>query len=405
MDQMLKSEFDKQKLNLQKLLKEKFKSKLNDDDIEFISSKLESNLTGLIQLMKEGKSAHEKFFSDIILNSIDAIIGIDTEARIFLWNKGAENIFGYKKEEIMLKDFSILIPEEKLKAGEKEFLIDEVNNKGFLSNYESERITKSGVIRFVNITRYAIYNDSEEIIGSVGIIRDVTDIKTLESELREKENLALIGEVVSSIAHSLSNPLNIISGNADYLLLNKKKNDKDYEELKTILEETTKITKSIRLLLNFSREVKLIKIENDLNEVLKEVIKNAKYLTGIKEITFVKKLSKIPKFKFDRAQIFEVISNIVTNSVQAINSKGEISITSGIKNGNIIVEISDTGNGINKNNLDKIFIPFYSSKEYGKGTGLGLPISKKIIKEHEGEISVRSTEGKGTKFTIKIPVK
>jgi PAS domain S-box-containing protein len=403
MDQMLKSEFERQKNALQILLKQKFGAKLSIDDIDFITDTLGNNLNSLIQLVKEGKSAHEKFFSDIILNSIDAIIGLDNDFRIFLWNKGAENIFEYKREEVMHKDFSILLPDHKIRSGEKEYLIDEVKRKGFLVNYESERITKTGKLRFVNITRFAIHNESGDMIGSVGIIRDVTDVKTLEKELRERENLALIGEVVSSIAHSLSNPLNIISGNADYLLLDKKKNEKEYEELKTILDEATRITRSIRHLLNFSREVKVIKEENDINGVINEVVERSKFIKENKKLTFKKNLKNIPGFKFDKAQIFEVISNIVTNSVQAIQSEGEIKINSFLKDGKVILEISDSGSGIEKENLEKIFVPFYSSKEYGKGTGLGLPISKKIVKEHGGEISVRSTVGKGSKFVIMLP--
>src|ERR1051325_235982 len=246
MKERVTSEYDKEKENLKEVLSSKYKSKLNVRDIDDIAGILTETLSKLIKLMREGKSAHERFFSDIILNSIDAIIGVDNEFKIFLWNKGAENIFGYKREEITGKDFSVLIPTDKLHDGEKEFLIKEVNEKGFLANYESERISKSGELKNVSISRFAVHNETGEIIGSVGIVRDITALKKLEKELREKENLALIGEVVSSIAHSLSNPLNIISGNADYLLLDRKENDKEYEELKTILDETTTITHSIR---------------------------------------------------------------------------------------------------------------------------------------------------------------
>ena len=235
MEQRIIAEYDKYRSSILDALKEKFSGKLDESDYNYILSCLESSLKEMIQLMREGKSAHEKFFSDIILNSIDAIIGFDNETKIFLWNKGAENIFGYSKEEMMGKDFEILIPDYRLKAGEKDFLVNEVVEKGFLANFETERITKHKNFINVSITRFAVYNEKHEPIGSVGIVRDITKVKQLEKELRERENLALIGEVVSSIAHSLSNPLNIISGNADYLLLDKGENDKEYEELKTIV--------------------------------------------------------------------------------------------------------------------------------------------------------------------------
>jgi PAS domain S-box-containing protein len=404
MEQRIIAEYDKYRSSILDALKEKFSGKLDESDYNYILNCLESSLKEMIQLMREGKSAHEKFFSDIILNSIDAIIGFDIETKIFLWNKGAENIFGYTKDEMMGKDFAVLIPDYRLAAGEKDFLVNEVIEKGFLANFETERITKQKDFINVSITRFAVYNEKHEPIGSVGIVRDITKVKQLEKELREKENLALIGEVVSSIAHSLSNPLNIISGNADYLLLDKGENDKEYEELKTIVDEATRITRSIRHLLNFSRPITITKQENDINEMISDIIKNCKYLTDGKSVTFKKNLYKsLPKARFDTAQVQEVISNILTNAIQAIPDSGEVKIKTSEDDSNVYIEIADTGTGIPKDNLDKIFIPFYSSKEYGKGTGLGLSIAKKVIKEHEGDISVKSYIGKGTTFTIRLP--
>lgn len=400
---MVTSELRKQEEFLRNSFREKYN--LPENEIDNIIKDIESVLNQMINLVKEGKSAHEKFFSDIILNSIDAIIGFDNDHKIFLWNKGAENIFGYLKQEITGKDFSLLIPDYLLNKGEKEYLIREVEEKGFLANHETERITKSGEIRNVSISRFAISNENHKNIGSVGIIRDITQLKKLEKELREKENLALIGEVVSSIAHSLSNPLNIISGNADFLLLDRKETDKDYEELKIILDETTRITKSIRHLLNFSRPMHTEKKKNNINEVVLKVISGFKFISEHKDIKIKKNLQKdLPLFSFDSSQLEEVISNIITNAMQAIPKAGTINISSFSEENKVIIEISDNGNGIAKENLSKVFLPFYSSKEYGKGTGLGLAIAKRVIGEHNGDIMVESKVGRGTKFSLTFHV-
>lgn len=401
---MVISDFEKHRDFIEKALKEKFGSKYSKEDFSFILDLVSDAVKNLIQLMREGKSQHEKFFSDIILNSIDAIIGFDNDFKIFLWNKGAENIYGYKKDEVMGKDFAMLLPAYKLRQGEKELLINEVLKNGFLENYETERITKSGKLISVSISRFAIYNENNEMIGSVGIVRDITKVKKLEKELKERENLALIGEVVSSIAHSLSNPLNIISGNADYLLLDKGENDKEFEELKTILDEATRITKSIRHLLNFSRPVKINKQKVDVNFIINEVLKNSRYIIGNKKISIKKNLKEIDELYLDSEQIQEVISNLLTNAVQAIPFSGEVKIKSYQEDSQAVVEITDTGTGIPKENIDKIFLPFFSSKEYGKGTGLGLAITKRIIKEHGGEVNVKSQIGKGTTFILSIPI-
>ncbi|KXK44533.1 MAG: histidine kinase [Chlorobi bacterium OLB5] len=391
------------------LLKEKIRNNtgLEFSQIDQILGDVDTCLHSMMKLMKDGKSAHEKFFSDIILNSIDAIVGLDNDFKVFLWNKGAESLFGYKKEEVMGKEFDFLIPEKLRLKGEKKFLIDEVNRNGFLANYESERVKKNGEIINVSISRFAIYDENKkETIGSVGILRDITTVKKLQKELREKENLALIGEVVSSIAHSLSNPLNIISGNADYLLLNKKSGESEYDELRTIVDEATRITKSLRGLLNFSRPLIVEKTKTDINQVAENILLQAKYEFGKKNIQLKKNLSKdIPVILADKAQLEEAITNIVINAIQAFTEEGEITVKTSSSNGNITVEISDNGPGIPKENIDKIFRPFYSSKGYGKGTGLGLSIVKRIITEHKGSIQVKSQPNKGTAFLITLPVK
>jgi PAS domain S-box-containing protein len=404
MEQMVFSEIEKQKESLKKALKSVYN--LSDKEVSEILNHFSTAVFSMVKLMKEGKSAHEKFFSDIILNSIDAIIGFDNDFKIFLWNKGAENLYGYSKEEMMGMGFDVLIPDNLLEKGEKDFLINEVKTKGYISNYETERITKSGNLINVSLTRFAVYGQDNEMMGSVGIVRDITTVKKLQKELREKENLALIGEVVSSIAHSLSNPLNIISGNADYLLLNKKEGESQFEELKTILDEVERITKSIRQLLNFSRPIKANKQQYNINDIIENVVSNCKYLKGDKRISFKKNLQKdLKEINFDKLQMEEVFSNLVANSIQAIAKEGEIRVKT-FANGKFVnVEISDDGAGIPKENIEKIFQPFFSSKEYGKGTGLGLSIARKIVTEHNGEIKVKSIPAKGTTFTISLPFK
>jgi len=402
-EELVFSELAKQKETLKDILKNKYN--LKDGEFSFITDFLETSLFNMIRLMKDGKSAHEKFFSDIILNSIDAIIGFDNNMKIFLWNKGAFNMFGYTKEEAIGQDFSYIIPDYLIEKGEKEFLVNEINEKGFLANFDTDRKTKNGSILNVNMSRFSVFDSQNELMGSVGIYRNMTTVRKLEKELREKERLALAGEVVSSIAHSLSNPINIISGNADYLLQDKKPGDEGYEEMKTILEESARITKSIRHLLNFSRPLKIEKEKGNINDLTNDVLSNLKYMIGDKKITVRKSLfDSLPDIYFGKTEIQEVISNIITNAVQANGDVGEIRIKT-YRDGNYVnIEVADKGHGIAKENLDNIFTPFFSSKRYGKGTGLGLSIAKKIVTEHGGEIHVKSNIGKGSVFTISLPL-
>ena len=405
MEQRLFEELEKNKSSLREQFQEKFSGKITPAEIEYLLGSIDNCVHGMVQVMKEGKSIHEKFFADIIMNSIDAIIGIDNDEKIFLWNKGAENILGYPKDEILGKVWDILIPEHLKKLGEKQSMMNKVKENGFISNYETERLTKSGDIKNVSVTRYMLFNDKKELLGSVGIVRDITKEKQLENELKERETLAIIGEVVSSIAHNLSNPLNIISGNADYLLLDKNEKSEGYEELKIILDETTRITKSIRQILNFSKPVNLTKENTNINELISNAINRAKFLTGKKKIEFINSAGEnIPVIKIDKEQVSDVLLNILNNAIQAINGKGEIKTTTYVHNNFINLEISDNGSGITQKNIDKIFKPFFSTKEYGKGTGLGLAIADRIIKQHGGSIKVKSILDKSTTFTITFPI-
>jgi len=407
MEHMVHSESDKYKNDLLDAFKKKFEGKLSDEDLAFITSSYDRYMFEMIKLMREGKSAHEKFFADIILNSIDAIVGFNNEGEIFLWNKGAEKIFGWEKSEITGKNFNVLIPKDLMASGEVDKMIAKVKKYGFISNHETLRITKTGELINVSISRFVIFNEKGEDIGSVGIIRDITTEKRLEKVLRERENLALIGEVVSSIAHNLSNPLNIISGNADYLLLEKKEGDPDYEELKVIVAEATRITKSIRSILNFAKPLIPMLESVSINELLEEATSGFKFLKGNKNVELSKKFdNKVPSIKVDKELVKDVFLNIISNAIQAIplNVKGLVEVKTVFDGKKIITEISDNGSGISQKDLPNIFKPFYTTKGYGKGTGLGLAFADRVIKEHKGSIEVKSEQNSGTSFIISIPV-
>ncbi|MFA7361257.1 MAG: ATP-binding protein [Candidatus Kapaibacterium sp.] len=408
MEHMVHSESEKYKSDLHDAFKLKFADKLTDEDLDFISKSYDKYIFEMIKLMREGKTAHEKFFSDIILKSIDAIIGYNSDRQVFLWNEGAEKIFKYTKEEITNKDINILNP-DKAKANEElDSLQKEIDEKGFVTNYETLGQAKDGTIINISLSQFPIFGEKEEFLGIVSIIRDITVVKELEKELRESENLALIGQVVSSIAHNLSNPLNIISGNADYLLLEKKDGDPDFEELKVIVSEATRITKSIRSILNFAKPITPMREEVKLNDLLTDTLSGFKFLKGQKEIELKKNFCKEnPGVKIDKELFKDVFLNIVGNSIQAIpaNKKGLISVKTYTDEKYSYTEITDNGAGILESDIENIFKPFFSTKGYGKGTGLGLAFTERVVKEHNGTINVNSVKNKYTTFLIGIPLK
>ena len=409
MERMMMIELDSYMQELKKALAGRLSGKLDEDDIGFMLSTVNQFIEGLIKVMRERKSVHEKYFSDIILNSPDAIIGFDKKNEIFLWNNGAVNLFGFTREEAIGKDFGIIIPDN-IKEKEQNYCKEKFAKADSFTNYETIRCAKNGDIKNVSISSFKILNEEKEFIGNVSIIRDFTLEKSLERELRNKENLALIGTVVSTIAHNLSNPLNIISGNADYLLLDRKENDEGYEELQVIVQETTRITKSIRQILNFSKPVILTKEKCNINSIVKEILGNAQYYVNDnkKSISFKSDIDEsIGEILIDKDQIKDVLLNILNNAIQAIKDKGTVRIKTIKENENkkeyVVIKIEDNGSGINKDDLKNIFVPFFSTKEFGKGTGLGLAFSDRVVREHNGFIKVDSQVGKGTVFSVYLP--
>lgn len=231
--------------------------------------------------------------------------------------------------------------------------------------------------------------------------------RELESQLQEAEKSAVVGRLASAIAHEIRNPLNYINLTLDHLRNKFKPEDAEREEkfdkltaqLKT---EVERINRQISDFLRYSRPNKLdvqkIEVRDVINESLRIVEPQAED-QNIK-ISVVER-ENVPKISGDAEMLRSVFSNLFLNAVQAMESTGgNLNVTIAAENEFVKIEIKDTGEGIPPENLEKIFEPYFSTKE--TGTGLGLAIVKKIVDDHAGTIEVESNEGKGAKFTIKL---
>lgn len=157
-----------------------------------------------------------QFLQNILHDSPDGIIIVDNNYRVLSWNQGAENIFGYSKEEIIGESFLKLVPQNLLEEEEIDKLRDELEKVGYVNNYMTTRLTKTGTRITVQNTRAAIRDKNGAIIGFSAIFRDITEQERLQEHLRHLERLAAIGQLVSGLAHEIGTPLNIISGNAEW---------------------------------------------------------------------------------------------------------------------------------------------------------------------------------------------
>jgi two-component system, NtrC family, sensor kinase len=243
------------------------------------------------------------------------------------------------------------------------------------------------------------------------------ELRLAEAEVARGEKLASIGQLAAGIAHELNNPL---TGVLTFThLLRKKMPDgsQDAEDLDLVIRETKRCASIIRRLLDFAREKTPEKALVNLNGLIEETVRFVERSAALQQIEIAMDLdADLPPLLVDADLIKQVLMNILVNAQQAIEDHGKILVESCVKRRRLagtstepmpVVEIaiSDNGCGIPKANLQRIFDPFFTSKEVGKGTGLGLSVSYGIVRSHGGEIEVESTEGEGTTFRIYLPAK
>jgi signal transduction histidine kinase/ActR/RegA family two-component response regulator len=225
-------------------------------------------------------------------------------------------------------------------------------------------------------------------------------------QLLRSERLASVGKMAAGAAHEINNPLAVISGRAQ-MLLKTEKDEKRASSLKLIVEQTHRASKILTDLMGFARPAMPKAEPVNLNTIIHQVLSMVENQLRLKNIEVARDLAEgLPRILADRRQLEQVFLNLVLNADHAMEDGGVLTVrTSLSKDGKqVVAKFTDTGVGIPKEHLAQIFEPFYTTKEEGKGTGLGLSMSYGIIKSHEGTIAADSAEGKGTTFTIKLPV-
>jgi signal transduction histidine kinase len=238
------------------------------------------------------------------------------------------------------------------------------------------------------------------------------DGQTFQNYLATSQKLAGVGEMSASIAHEFNNILGAIRGYTQ-LALRKPDNPEFLLDChRKISSCTGRAAKVINNLLLFSRRVQPNKEANCINSAIEETLAISKHHLDTKTITVTTEFAKIPPFKFDTGQLQQVFLNLIMNAYHAMGSNGTLSVSTAIAKDMVKICFQDNGKGISEENLDKIFIPFFTTKSPeskesdvpGSGTGLGLFVSKKIVSAHNGEIKVSSQKGTGTSFEIFLPL-
>jgi PAS domain S-box-containing protein len=341
----------------------------------------------------------QNYLNNILESTTSGIIVIDKNSRITIFNNAAEKITGYEVKDVLNKEIKYFL--DQIKIDLENSLYNIIN--GDIINDREECITRKDNEKiFVNISGAQVVNDKNEFIGIVFIIKDISEFKKLEEELKKEDRLHILGEFSSSIIHDIGNPLAGISNLIEILKDNNLNKENKNEVIKVLGDEINDLNAIIIKYFGFIRNKSLEKNLFDIKELVEEVLNLLKSEIINKRINIEKNYRiKNGLIKVNRSEIKQVLINILINSIQAIHENGNIEIDIEEINENIFIKISDDGVGISEYNLSRIFDPFYTTKK--NGSGLGLFIAYKIIKEYHGDIIVNSNESKGTEFLIKIP--
>jgi two-component system NtrC family sensor kinase len=239
-------------------------------------------------------------------------------------------------------------------------------------------------------------------------VREITERKKMEQQLRQAEKLTALGQLVAGVAHELNNPLAVVMGYAQILSQHDKFEEKVRKDLLKILHESDRAAKIVRNLLTFARPREPHMVAVDVNRLVSDALETREIQLSGANVRVVRRLaSGLPQTKADPSQIEQVLANLVGNAVQALaNHPGQriIEASTEARNGKIRITIADNGPGIKTDVINKIFDPFFTTKGPGGGTGLGLSICYSIVEEHKGKIWVETEMGRGSRFFVELPI-
>jgi two-component system, NtrC family, sensor kinase len=369
-----------------------------------VSILMVAGVAGIAPLFHSVKKSEEELRLPLIQTCMDGIIANDLQGNIFIFNVTAAKIFGYQPEEVLGKmNVRELYPPGMAREIKFKILDPALGGAGILENYETLVRHRDGTLIPIWLTARIVYEEGREI-GVVGHFRDLRERKRMEEELLRSERLSALGRAAAHINHEIKNPLMLIGGFARQVLKNiagDPENNK--EKLRIIVDEIQRLEAFLEEVGGYARMSEPQKRLGDLNALVQEICHRLEPSIQERGITLRLELDHdLPQARFDPVHLRQVILNIAKNGIEAMTAGGTLTIASGRQADRVFVQVSDTGEGIPPEVMEKIFQPFFSTKP--KGSGLGLAISRKIMEAHQGEITIESEPGQGSRVTCFLKV-
>jgi two-component system sensor histidine kinase PilS (NtrC family) len=355
--------------------------------IGYLTSGLETTKRTLDMKSSDLKELSQ-FHTDVIENIPSGLFSADIEGKVRLFNMAAEQIIGIKREkaiDLKINDIFKFV----------EFPVKPDRYRGVVA-------TENG-LKNIGMSISEQLNQKGQPVGYIGTFQDLTEIVRLENEMKRREKFAAIGELSASIAHEIRNPLASIKGSIEMIKEGKIGETHKERLMEIAINEISRLNGIVTNFLNYSDPKPLSLNKCDIGALLANAIELLRSsLTEDGGIEFMEKIDMPLYVLVDEDRLGQVIWNLLKNAVDSLKGRGTVSVRAWRDKKYVFVEISDTGEGIKEQDIERIFYPFYTTKK--DGTGLGLAIAYRIVDEHHGNIDVKSEEGEGTTFTIDIPV-
>ena len=342
-------------------------------------------------------------YNENILESIDSgILVLDLDGQIARWNRVMESLYGRRRDAVLGRSLSEIFPESFLEALRGSLVLGETEELAHI--YKLHLPTPDGRSLMVNVSIAPFQIGSGVRHGTVLIIQDVTARIRLEEQLQHSEKMASIGILAAGVAHEVNTPLTGISSYTQMLREQIKPEDLRYPLLEKIEKQTFRAAKIINNLLNFSRSGSADLERLDVNKILLDVLSLLEHQLENNRVRVLKEFAEdLPPVRGNENRLQQVFFNLILNARDAMPSGGWLTLVTQADDDTVVIEVRDTGTGIRREDIKRIYDPFFTTKGIGRGTGLGLSVSYGILQEHGGAIFVDSVPGKGTTFQVALP--
>jgi two-component system, NtrC family, sensor histidine kinase AtoS len=349
-----------------------------------------------LKALAEQRAENVESYNENILHCVTSgVITFDTSCRITTINRAAEEILNIRRDRMLGRTCQDLFEEGEITSAVRAAL------DGRLPSARMEaRLGDANSRVWIGYNTTILTDRHDKPIGVILSFSDLTEVKRLQEQMELRERLSALGEMSAGIAHELRNPMAVITG---YLnLMSKKADQAGQDVIRKIADEISGMNRIIGDLLTFARPASLNRVPVNLKELIETSVATVMQATDADHRVATMIALDPGTVRIDEGLMRQALTNLIQNAVEAMTEGGTLSVSGSARQNEFIVAIKDTGSGIPQDRIKKIFLPFFTTKD--KGVGMGLALAHKIISTHGGRIEVESTEGKGSTFTVTLPI-